>query len=351
MAVGPREGGEEVERRTVIGSLSLAVFGTPLLRLGERLEQLGLPSDAPLPSRLTMSQVHTVEAATDWLRAMARQVGGMADEFGDAVRRYSQWLAVPGDDVVKARFGCALSELCTEAGWCGYDSGVGAMGYFTRGVTLAATAGDGFGVVNAAWHAGATMLHSGHPDDALKCFQIGQYHLGDPWPGKSTPAVVRSDDPRVPMVTGRLAISSAAAYARVDAPERARGYLARSRETWQPRDVFERADKDLNTALVLTNLGNLDTAVPFAQSAVRTFGDAHARGRAIANTTLALVHVRAGEPRGLTLAAQAIDGVSALHSVAARQRLVPLADVLETRPGSDAHDLARKARHVAAAQV
>ncbi len=342
---------EAMQRRTAVGSLALAVFGTPMLRFGERLAQLGLPPEQPLPTRLTLSYVHIVEAATDWLRGMARQRGGMADEFGDAVRRYTRWLAVPGDDAVTARLRCALSELCTEAGWCGYDSGLNGLGYFTRAVTLADQAGDGFGVVNAAWHAGAAMVHSGHPDDALKCFQIGQCQLGGTWPGKPTPAVLRPDDPRVPMVTGRLAISSAAAYALIDYPTQARNNLANARETWRPRDVFERADKNLNAALVLTNLGHLDAAEQFAQSAVRTFGDDHHRGRAIAGITLAIVHVRAGEPRGLTLAATAIDGVSTLHSVPARQRLLPLADALDTRPGSDARDLARKARQVAAARA
>ncbi|MPZ67628.1 MAG: hypothetical protein GEU83_19750 [Pseudonocardiaceae bacterium] len=246
----PPEGvDEDMERRTVVRACSLAVFGTPLLRFGERLAQLGLPPEQPLPTGLTRSHVHTVQAATDWLRGMARQFGGMADEFGDAVRRYTQWLAVPGDDAVKAALGSALSELHTEAGWCGYDSGVAAMGYFTRAVKLADGAGDGFGIANAAWHAGATMVHSGHPDDALKCFQVGQVQLGGPLPGKPTLTAQRTpDDPRVPMVTGRLDISSAAAYALLDEATQARNCLAQAQQTWQPSNVFERADKDLNAA-------------------------------------------------------------------------------------------------------
>ncbi len=118
----PPEGGDaDMERRTVIGSVSLAVFGTPLLRFGEQLAQLGLPAAEPLPSRLSMTHVRIVAAATERLRSMARQFGGMADEFGDAVRRYTRWLAAPGDDAVKAALGAALSELHTEAGWCGYE--------------------------------------------------------------------------------------------------------------------------------------------------------------------------------------------------------------------------------------
>ncbi|MPZ67627.1 MAG: hypothetical protein GEU83_19745 [Pseudonocardiaceae bacterium] len=67
---------------------------------------------------------------------------------------------------------------------------------------------------------------------------------------------------------------------------------------------------------------------------------------------LAELHVRAGEPRGTTLAAKAIDGVATLHSVPARTRwLSPLVSALDARPGSDARDLAQKARQVAAARA
>jgi hypothetical protein len=49
-----------------------------------------------------------------------------------------------------------------------------------------------------------------------------------------------------------------------------------------------------------------------------------------------VLYVRAGEPRGLTLARHAIEKVSTLQSVAARrQGLRPLATALEARPGTD----------------
>lgn len=87
----------------------------------------------------------------------------------------------------------------------------------------------------------------------------------------------------------------------------------------------------------------------FAASAVRTYGDAHFRGRTGAELVLAEVHVRAGEPRGLVLAQRAITAASTLQSVAVRQeRLLPLAAALEARPGNDAKQLARAARHIAA---
>ena len=101
------------------------------------------------------------------------------------------------------------------------------------------------------------------------------------------------------------------------------------------------------TAGVQLDLGQLDTAEQFAASAVRTYSENHRRDRTQAELLLAEVHVRAGEPRGLTLAHHAIEGVSTLHSIAARQaRLMPLAAALEARPGGDTQELARMARQV-----
>ncbi len=338
-----------MERRTVIGSLSLAVFGTPLLRFGEQLAQLGLPAAQPLPARLSMAHVRIVAAATERLRSMARQFGGMADEFGDAVRRYTRWLAAPGDDAVKAALGSALSELCTEAGWCGYDSGVNGLGYFPRAVTLAEGAGDGYGIANAAWHASMVLRRSGHPDDALKCYQVGQSQLDGPWPGKPAPAPPRTDDPRAPVLAASLIASSAGTHAVMDDPAQARNHLARARDGWEPRDAFERADMDLATAHIEQSLGRLDTAAQFAQAAVGTFGETHRRSQTLANITLATLYVQAGEPRGTALATTAIAGASSLQSVVVRrERLTPLTAALDARPSSDARELARKARQVAA---
>ncbi|MCA1673498.1 MAG: hypothetical protein LC799_15305, partial [Actinobacteria bacterium] len=65
----------------------------------------------------------------------------------------------------------------------------------------------------------------------------------------------------------------------------------------------------------------------------------------------ATVHVRAGEPGGLQLAHSAVTAAAKLGSVRARRRLEPLAAALETRPGSDARQLARMARQVATTRV
>lgn len=343
---------EEMRRRALIAATSLAALGRVVTSLGE-VAELALPrtGDEPLPSRLSLSHVQAIEAVTERLRALARQYGGQAEVFGAAAKHYTRWMTVPANDAVKARLGCALAELHTEAGWCCYDSGVDGTGHFTRALALADEAKDAFGIANAAWHAGATLVRSGYPHDALKAFQLGQCALDGFQPGKSTLATVQADDSRVPSITARLGVSSAAAYALLDQPKAAERTLITVRETWQPRDMYERADKDLNAARIQVDLGRLDIAEPFAATAARTFGDANRRDGAGALVVLAELHVRAGEPRGLHLAHRAVTTVTTLNSVQVCRQLEPLAAALEARPSSDARELARMARQVAVSRA
>ena len=96
------------------------------------------------------------------------------------------------------------------------------------------------------------------------------------------------------------------------------------------------------------NLGRLDVAESAAAAAMRGWeGSPDRRRSVLGGITLATIHVRAGEPRGLVMAKSAIDAVALLRSGRARDRLVPLAAALEARPGSDYRELARMTRQVA----
>lgn len=341
---------EDMYRRALIAATSLAALGQVVKGLGE-LAELALPGigGEPLPTRLSMSHVHAVEAVTRQLRNVARQYGGQAEVFAAAARHYTRWLGIPAADVVKARLGCALAELHTEAGWCYYDSGGNGAGFFIRSLKLADDAGDAYGIANAAWHAGATLMRSGHPDDALKAFQLGRFTLDGFQPGKARPATLRADDPRVSTLTARLNRNSATAYALMGNPDDAKRHLDKAHDGWTPRDAFDHGGMDLATAGVWLDLRRLDTAQHFALSSVNAYGEVFTRERTSAELLLAEVHVRSGEPRGLVLARQAIDGVNTLQSVALRrERLQPLAAALEAYPGSDARELARSARRVMA---
>ncbi len=337
---------EEMKRRALIAATTMAALGQAVQGLGEFTE-LALPTGAPLPSRLGMAHVHAVGAVTTQLRSVARCYGGQADLFGAAAQLYTRWMEVPAPEATKAALATALTELHNQAGTWSYDSGLDGTGHLTRALRLAAEAGDAYGIANAAWRAGATLFHDGYPDDALKSFQLGQFQLGG-----FAPATVRVDDPRVLTLTAWLSHSCAGAYALLERPDQARRCLAEVHDGWAPPDAFERASADRSTAAIQLALGQLDSAEQFAASAVRTYSEGHRLGRIQAELLLAEVHVRAGEPQGLTLAHHAIDQANTLQSIAARRnRLVPLAAALEARPSTDTQELARIARQAAATRI
>jgi hypothetical protein len=208
-------------------------------------------------------------------------------------------------------------------------------------VTLAGKIRDAFQVSSTLRYAGAIEREHDRPNDALKLYQLGQYKLLDA-PG---------DDPRTAVLTAWLAGESALALADMD-HEQAPSALTRARDGWEPPDGFERSGMDELTARVYLNLGHLDIAESYAAGAMRAWGSGERRNGVLANTTLATIHVKAGEPDGARLAKEAIDGVAVLRSVRARQRwLEPLATALEARPGDDYRELARMARQVAATRA
>ncbi|MGH3719648.1 MAG: helix-turn-helix domain-containing protein [Pseudonocardiaceae bacterium] len=328
---------EDVKRRVLVTTTMAAGLGQACVGLPE----LVLPAGQALPSQLGMVHVHTVRAVTEGLRGIARYYGGQADLLSTAATLYTRWMHVPATDAVTAALAAALAELHTEAGWACYDSGLDGTGHFTRAMNLAGQARDTYGIANAAWHAGMTLVRTGHPNDGLKLLQLGR--------GQQ----LRTEDLRVPTLIARLARTSATAYARMSGTEEATRYLAEANDGWAPRDAFERGGADLGTAGIQRDLGRLDAAERFAANAVRAYSEGHyRRGHTVAELILAEIHVRAGDPRGLTLAHQAIEKVSTLQSIAARREwLTPLASALEARPGTDTQDLARTARQIATTQA
>ncbi|MGH3828636.1 MAG: helix-turn-helix domain-containing protein, partial [Pseudonocardiaceae bacterium] len=339
-----KEVNEATKRRVLI----TAAMATALRQGTQALSApapLALSTDQPMPTHLGMSDVHALRAVTHRLRDVARCYGGQAGPFSATANYYTQWMRIPATDEVTAALATALAELHTEAGWCRYDSGLDGSDHFTHALWFADHAQDTYGVANAAWNAGLTLVLSGHPNDALKLFQAGRLHLGGFRPSKSTPATPDADDPRIPALKARLTRQSATAYAVMKGSDEATRLLAEAHDGWEPPDAFEHGEADLTTAYTQLNLGQLDTAEQLAASAIRTYGQGNRRDRTMAQLLLAEIHIRAGEPQGLALAHHAITEVRTLHSVAARrERLIPLATVLATQPGTDARELARAAR-------
>ncbi|MGH3938811.1 MAG: helix-turn-helix domain-containing protein [Pseudonocardiaceae bacterium] len=337
---------EEVRRRAVILAAPVALWGHPLF--GE-VPELPAPNwlVGALPFRLEMMHVEAVAHLLAQLRAWARAWGGMAEVLGAVAVQSKRLLTVPGEDTIRARLGSVLAELHTEAGWTYFDSGDddAADYYYCQALNIARQVGDRYQIAHALRHAGMLPLERGRFDDSLKLFQLGQITFM-PLDGSST-----KDDPRIAPMTACLDSLQARALARMDRPEQARSKLAAARDKWQAPDTFAQADADYRNADISLCLGQLDGAERFASLSVRAWGNQDRRPAASARILLATIHVRTGDSRSPQLAHHAITAATKLSSDRVRKRLLPLADELDARCGSDYQELARMARQVATTRV
>ncbi|HKR50486.1 MAG TPA: helix-turn-helix domain-containing protein [Pseudonocardiaceae bacterium] len=342
----PPEGDDDkMRRRAVILAAPVALWGHPLFG---RVPELPAPDwlVGTLPSRLGMMHVEAVTDLLTQLRGWARAWGGQAEVLGAVAAQSTRLLTVPGEDRIRARLGSVLAELHTEAGWTYFDSGAddAANYHYCRALAIARQFGDRYQMAHALHSAGRLPLERGRLNDSLKLFQLGQIAF---MPLDGARVV---NDPRIPPMTASLDSQQARALARMDLPDQARSKLATARDKWQAPDAFAQADADYRNADIAVCLGQLDVAEQFAGLSVRAWGDQDRRPAASARILLATIHVRAGEPRGLQLAHNAITAATKLSSVRVRHRLLPLADELDTRRGSDYQQLARVARRVAVAR-
>ncbi len=342
----PPEGDDdEMRRRAVILAAPVALWGHPLF--GE-VPKLPAPNwlAGTLPSRLGTMHVEAVTDLLTQLRAWARAWGGQAEVLGAVAVQSTRLLTVPGEDKIRARLGSVLAELHTEAGWTYFDSGAddAANYHYCRALAIARRFGDRYQMAHALHSAGRLPLERGRLNDSLKLFQLGQLAFMP----LDRPRVV--NDPRIPLMTACLDSQQARALARMDLPDQARSKFAAARDKWQAPDAFAQADANYRNADISLCLSQLDVAEQFAAVSVRAWGDRDRRPAASTRILLAIIHVRAGEPRATQLAHTAITAASKLSSVRVRHRLLPLADELDTRRGSDYQELARMARRVAAAR-
>lgn len=342
VTVAEPEGAENMLRRHLFALGATAAFGAPIPGLGELG---GLPALRPasVPSRLSGVHVQQVRELTRSLRAdlLAR---GSTLRVSSAVAAWAdQLLTVPGTDALTRALRTAVAEMHTlAAGWAGMDAGRydHALWHYSRGLQLATDTGDTYLQAIALACSGLTMLERGHPDDALKMLQFAQvkaWQIPPEHDRSMVEACARADS-----VLALLAMGEVPAAHRE---------LATSRAQWQPTRTDPRGDQDYVAARLELARGRLDAAEPFAVASVRRWDGVSALRGTQSVVLLATIHLQAGEPDGAQLARDAIDAAGKLSSVSVRGRLEPLAAALDTRPGTEARDLARTARHVATTRV
>lgn len=320
---------EEMKRRALLAVGSLVLFDHPVL--GELLEIPKRPEvPTPLPSKLGLSDVHALDALTTELRGWAQLWGGGAATIGGIADRSERLLSVSATPMVRQRLQSTLAKLHTVAGWAAFDECLDdlARNHFARAMSLGGAAGDPYWIGFALYGGGRIVAETGHPNDALKYYQLAEVAVSEDKGRHGNP----------PMLTGLLHGESALELA-------ALGHHSVQSELAALRDTEPNADSAHLAAQTYIRMGNLDIAQPFAVGAVQRWeGSPIRRHAVIADITLAIVNVQAGEPRGLQLAHKALTSVSEIRSVRARVRLRNLVTALERRPGSDYKELAMRVR-------
>ncbi|MGH4023918.1 MAG: helix-turn-helix domain-containing protein, partial [Pseudonocardiaceae bacterium] len=341
---------EEVEallRRHLLALGGKAITGATVAKLGALFAELPGPPPVPLPPRL--DHVHVMQ-----VRDLTRRLG-VGDSYGNpqVCSSAAAWatglLGVPGTDTVRRALKVAAAELHIEAGWTAFDAGLcqRALYHYSRSLELATEAGDLYLQTLSLNYAASVTVETGHPDEGLKLRQCAQVTAGG----------IPADDHRAVVVgeTGKTAVQACAmegaalALADMGDVNGADVQLMKGREVWTPTRTDPFGDMDRPAARLEMARGRLDSAEQFAVASVRRWEGGRLISRTTSSLVLATVYVTAGDSRGLPLAHQTLTDAAKLSSARVRRQWVlPLADALDTRPGTDARDLARQARQVAA---
>jgi transcriptional regulator with XRE-family HTH domain len=333
----------EMLRRHVLALGAIAAFGASVKGLGELVDLPRLVSAAPLPSRISAVHVAQIRDLTQFLGTTGKAHGPDPEVSSAAAASATRLLKIPGAEPIKRALMVAVAELHIHAGWAASDAGLyhRAMIHYARALELASDAGDAYLQAHALTLAGFATVEHGHPNDGLKMQQLAQVKASQ----------IPSEDPRGVAVQAWAKADSATAYAALGQDQAAYRELTTARELWQPSRTDPLGDLDGVAALLEVERGRLDIAESFAASSVRRWTGLSRLGNTRSSVTLATIHLRAGEGDGLQMAHHAITAVTKLSSVRARKRLEPLADALDARRGSDARELTRMARRVAATRV
>lgn len=330
---------ESAKTRALLAAASLALFDRPVLgAVPELAAQPEVPT--PLPSRLTVTDVHALRALTRQLEGLAKAYGGSVDMLSPVAVRAERLLSVPGSEAITRDLTIAIAELHTVAGWAAFDAHQDktASYHFTRAMELSVDADDGYVFSRAAYLAGVATAERGHYNDGLKLLQIGKISLDSESPSLRTRELA-----------SWLAADSAGVLAHMDHHDAARSALAVVSDTWRAPDADDQADMTWVMALTELTLGRLEAAERLVASSMRHWeGTTDRRQAVLGRITMATIHVRAGEPRAHELAHGAIMAVAELRSLRARDRLAALAAALESRRGDAAWKLAALARRVMA---
>jgi transcriptional regulator with XRE-family HTH domain/tetratricopeptide (TPR) repeat protein len=339
-----KDGEEEfVKRRNLLAHGAAVLFGTAGLG-GDRGQWLPSPAPTPAPSRIGLTDVKQVEAATRAMRSLDYQFGGGACR--DAVVAQLSWaqrlLGASSTDEVRLRLFRALGDLQNLAGWTSFDVGLqdSARSHFAIALEFAKQSGDSSLLSNIMYRIGRIYLHRGDPNDALKWFQLGQ---------------IAAQDSGSELAVAVLCGNEAWAYAMMGNEVQAKKLLGRSRDELSRANPNEAPDwaRFYNDTDMYAMIGTVHyelsafdprhaaVAIPALSEALSRYDHLMGRSQAFSLTMLATTHLRNGEvDHGLQTGRKALVAASAVKSKRVTDRLEPLeTEAARRSTHSDSRDL------------
>ncbi|MFC3891242.1 tol-pal system YbgF family protein [Lentzea rhizosphaerae] len=295
-----------------------------------------------------LSDVTRLEEDTRALRESDYRSGGESclDGVRHRIRESVPLLAVPVPEQVRRRLHVAVADLRNLAGWVCFDAGLvsSAHNHFSHALVLAGLARDDRLTANVCYRLGRVHLHHGHPDEALRYFDLGQL------------AACRSGDQ---LDASILSVNSAWAYAKKGAEHEARTLLDRGQEQFAAADhtstagwaaFFTAGDLSALAGAVYTDLADTAgprharTAVPLLTTAIDDYSDDMARSRTFSLILLSTSHLISGDTdAGVNTGMRALMSAGAVGSARVRDRLRPLAShARKHRTHAGARDLAKQ---------
>ncbi|MGH3694641.1 MAG: transcriptional regulator [Pseudonocardiaceae bacterium] len=331
--VGPPDEAEEdeedefVKRRKLLAHGAAVMFGTAVLG-ADRGQWLPSPAQTPAPSKIGMTDVKQVEAATRAMRALDYQFGGGACR--DAVVAQLSWaqrlLGASSTEEVRQRLFRALGDLQNLAGWTTFDVGLldSSRSHFATALEFAKQSGDHSLLSNIMYRIGRVYLHHGEANDALKWFQLGQ---------------IAAQDSGSELAVAVLCGNEAWAYSMMGDDVQAKKLLGRSRDELARADIHEAPDwaRFYNDTDMYAMIGTVHNELAaydprHAAVAIPAFGQALARydhlmgrSQAFSLTMLATSHLRQGDvDHGIQIGRKALVAATAVKSKRVTDRLKPL---------------------------
>ena len=339
---------ENVKRRHFLTHAASVAMGGCVFGASEG-DWFPTSAQTPAPTRIGMTDVQQVQAATKALRDLDYRYGG--GTCRDAVVAQLSWaqqlLEADAKDHVRQELLVSLADMHSLAGWTSFDTGLldPARGHFGKALEYAKQAGDNSLAANVLYRMGRVYLHHQQPNEALKFFQLGQ---------------IAAQESGSSMAVAIMCANEGWAYGMLDRPDQVERMLGRT------QDEFVRASKEMpdwvrffdeNDLHGMTGSAydalaefNPDKYAPMAVSETMKCNNGYEshmqRSHVFGMSLQATNHIRAGDlEEGVTVGRRALEYGANVSSARVPDRLRPLQLEAAKHPTHpDVRDLAEQIR-------